>query len=61
MLGWPNIVLGITAGALVGGVVGVLTLIGHFIRRRYTENSLMTFIPYGPSLVLGAFYILYFF
>ena len=61
MLGWPNIILGITAGALVGGVVGVLALIGQFIKRRYAENSLMTFIPYGPSLVLGAFYILYFF
>lgn len=61
MLGWPNIILGITAGALVGGVVGLLALLGHFVRRRYAENSLMTFIPYGPSLVLGAFYILYFF
>jgi len=61
MLGWPNIILGITAGALVGGVVGLLALVGHFIKRRYAENSMMTFIPYGPSLVLGAFYILYFF
>lgn len=61
MLGWPNIILGITAGALVGGVVGLLALIGHFVKKRYAENSLMTFIPYGPSLVLGAFYILYFF
>ena len=61
MLGWPNIVLGITAGALVGGVIGLLALLGHLIQKRYSENSLMTFIPYGPSLVLGAFYILYFF
>jgi leader peptidase (prepilin peptidase)/N-methyltransferase len=61
MLGWPNIILGITAGALVGGVIGLLAVVGHFARRRYAENSLMTFIPYGPSLVLGAFYILYFF
>lgn len=61
MLGWPNIILGITAGALVGGVVGILAVIGYLVRRRYAENSLMTFIPYGPSLVLGAFYILYFF
>lgn len=61
MLGWPNIILGITAGALIGGVIGLLALLGHFIKRRYAENSLMTFIPYGPSLVLGAIYILYFF
>jgi leader peptidase (prepilin peptidase) / N-methyltransferase len=61
MLGWPNIILGITVGALVGGVIGLLAVVGHFARRRYAENSLMTFIPYGPSLVLGAFYILFLF
>lgn len=61
MLGWPNIILGITAGALVGGVVGLLALVGHFVKKRHAATSLMTFIPYGPSLVLGAFYILYFF
>jgi prepilin signal peptidase PulO-like enzyme (type II secretory pathway) len=61
MLGWPNIVLGITAGALVGGAVALLALIQVIVKRRYAEDSLMTFIPYGPSLVLGAFYILYFF
>ena len=61
MLGWPNIILGITAGALIGGVVALLALIQVFIKRRYAQDSLMTFIPYGPSLVLGAFYILYFF
>jgi leader peptidase (prepilin peptidase)/N-methyltransferase len=59
MLGWPDIILGITAGALVGGIVGVLALVGHFIQRRYNQTSMMTFIPYGPSLVIGAAYILY--
>jgi leader peptidase (prepilin peptidase) / N-methyltransferase len=61
MLGWPNIILGITAGALIGGVVALLALLQLVIKRRYAKDSLMTFIPYGPSLVLGAFYILYFF
>ena len=41
--------------------LGLLAVAGHFVKRRYAENSLMTFIPYGPSLVLGAFYILYLF
>jgi len=59
MLGWPNIILGITYGALAGGLFGVLALIGHLFQRRYQENALMNFIPYGPSLVLGAFYVLY--
>lgn len=60
MLGWPNIILGIVWGALIGGGVAILALIGHLIRRRYVENSMMEFIPYGPSLVLGAFFLLYF-
>lgn len=61
MLGWPNVILGITAGALAGGAMGLLAVIAYLIQRRYAENSLMTFMPYGPALVLGAFYILYFF
>ena len=68
--------IGVTTGGIVsnsgiamtrlGMRVAAFSLVGDdewasVIRRRYAENSLMTFIPYGPSLVLGAFYILYFF
>lgn len=61
MLGWPNIILGLTYGVLIGGFISVLAIIQLFIKRRYTENSMMTFIPYGPSLIIGAFYVLFFF
>ena len=61
MLGWPNVILGLTYGVLIGGFVSLLTLAQLFVKRRYTENTLMTFIPYGPSLILGVFYVLYFF
>jgi leader peptidase (prepilin peptidase)/N-methyltransferase len=61
MLGWPNIILGLTYGVLIGGFISLLAIIQLFIKRRYTENVMMTFIPYGPSLILGAFYVLYFF
>jgi len=61
MLGWPNIILGIIYGTLAGGLFGILALVGHLFQRRYRENALMAFIPYGPSLVLGAFYVLYIF
>jgi prepilin signal peptidase PulO-like enzyme (type II secretory pathway) len=61
MLGWPNIILGLTYGVLIGGLISVLAIIQLFIKRRYTENSMMTFIPYGPSLIIGAFYVLFFF
>jgi len=61
MLGWPNIILGLTYGVLIGGFISVLAIIQLFIKRRYTENSMMTFIPYGPSLIMGVFYVLFFF
>lgn len=61
MLGWPLIILGLTYGVLVGGLVSLLAIIQLFVKRRYSENAMMTFIPYGPSLILGAFYVLYFF
>jgi leader peptidase (prepilin peptidase) / N-methyltransferase len=61
MLGWPNIILGLTYGVLIGGFISLLAIIQLFIKKRYTENAMMTFIPYGPSLILGAFYVLYFF
>jgi len=61
MLGWPYIILGLLYGALIGGAVALLALIPVLVKRRYAQDSLMTFIPYGPSLVLGAFYILYFY
>ena len=61
MLGWPNIILGLTYGVLIGGFVSLLVIIQLFIRQRYAANTLMTFIPYGPSLILGTFYVLYFF
>ena len=61
MLGWPNIILGLTYGVLIGGFVSLLAIIQLFVKRRYAGNAMMTFIPYGPSLILGAFYVLYFF
>ena len=61
MLGWPNIILGLTYGVLVGGLVSLLAIIQLFLKKRYAENAMMTFIPYGPSLIIGAFYVLYFF
>jgi len=61
MLGWPYIILGIMYGALIGGAVALLALIPVLVKKRYAQDGLMTFIPYGPSLVLGAFYILYFY
>jgi leader peptidase (prepilin peptidase)/N-methyltransferase len=60
MLGWPHILLGLTAGALIGGVGSLLIVLLYSIQKRYRQNSLTIFVPYGPFLVLGTFYVLYF-
>ena len=59
MLGWPFIWDALLLGVLLGGLVSFLFLIALFLRRRYSSDALMTFIPYGPYLILGAFYLLF--
>jgi leader peptidase (prepilin peptidase)/N-methyltransferase len=59
MLGWPFIWDALLLGVLLGGLVSFLFLVVLFLRRRYSSDALMTFIPYGPYFVLGAFYLLF--
>lgn len=59
MLGWPFIWDALLLGVLLGGFVSFLFLLALFLRRRYTSDALMTFIPYGPYFILGAFYLLF--
>ena len=59
MLGWPFIISALAYGVLLGGVVSILFVIALVVRRRYSSEALMTFIPYGPYLIFGAFYVLF--
>jgi prepilin signal peptidase PulO-like enzyme (type II secretory pathway) len=59
MLGWPLIWLGLISGILLGGVVSLLLVAWLAITRRYKENALMIFVPYGPYFIVSAFLILY--
>ena len=45
-LGWPELVVGLYAGFLLGGVVGALLRVTRLVRQRH--------IPLGPFMVLGA-------
>ena len=58
MLG-PAIVSALAYGILLGGLVSFLFILALLVRRRYTSDALMTFIPYGPYFILGAFYLLF--
>jgi len=46
-------------GVMLGGLVSLLFIIALLIRRRYSSDALMTFIPYGPYFILTAFYVLF--
>ena len=59
MLGWPFIWDAILLGVLLGGLISIIFLLTLLVRRRYASDALMTFIPYGPYLILGAFYLLF--
>jgi leader peptidase (prepilin peptidase)/N-methyltransferase len=59
MLGSQFIVNGLASGILLGGLVSLVLVIVLLFRRRYLSQSLMTFIPYGPYLIAGAFRVLF--
>jgi len=45
---------------LMGGVVSIILLLALLVQRRYSNDALMTFIPYGPYFIIATFYILFF-
>jgi leader peptidase (prepilin peptidase)/N-methyltransferase len=59
MLGWPFIWDAILLGVLLGGLISFLFILALFLRRRYSSDALMTFIPYGPYFIISAFYKLF--
>jgi len=59
MLGWDLIVYALIRGILLGGLVSAILIIGLLLRRRYSSDALMTFIPYGPYFIISAFFALF--
>ena len=57
MLGWPGILLGLVIGIVIGGLASLVYLVVSFLLRRYRA---FTAIPYGPFLVAGAVFLLFF-
>ncbi|MBE0671268.1 MAG: prepilin peptidase [Anaerolineales bacterium] len=60
MLGWPLIWFGLVFGILLGGLVSLMLVIWLVLTRKYEQNVLMLFIPYGPYFITSAFLIIYF-
>jgi leader peptidase (prepilin peptidase)/N-methyltransferase len=59
MLGWPFIWDALLLGVLLGGLISLLFIVALLVRRRYSSDALMTFIPYGPYFIMSAFYLLF--
>ncbi len=59
MLGWPIIWDVLLLGILLGGAVSLIFLVLLVVRRKYSSEALMTFIPYGPYFIAGAFFKLF--
>jgi prepilin signal peptidase PulO-like enzyme (type II secretory pathway) len=59
MLGWPFIWDALVLGILLGGLISVLLIVVLLVRRRYSSEALMTFIPYGPYFIASAFFFLF--
>jgi prepilin signal peptidase PulO-like enzyme (type II secretory pathway) len=59
MLGWPFIWDALILGILLGGVISILFILVLLVRRRYSSEALMTFIPYGPYFIASAFFMLF--
>lgn len=59
MLGWPFIWNALLLGVLLGGLFSLVFILVLLLRRRYASDALMTFIPYGPYFIIGAFYLLF--
>ncbi|MGD9046719.1 MAG: prepilin peptidase [Anaerolineae bacterium] len=58
VLGFPDVLAALLVAILLGGLGGILYwFVSAVLLRRY---SLFTAIPYGPFLVLGAMYIMFF-
>ena len=59
MLGKDFIVNALILGVLFGGIISLLFIIALLVRRRYSSDALMTFIPYGPYFIIAACYMLF--
>jgi leader peptidase (prepilin peptidase)/N-methyltransferase len=59
MLGWPFIVTALAWGVIFGGVISLLLLTALVVRRRYSSEALLTFIPYGPFFIVAAALLLF--
>jgi leader peptidase (prepilin peptidase)/N-methyltransferase len=58
LTGWPDIMLTLLIGVVIGGLFSLLTIVVLFALRRY--HSMTVFTAYGPFLIIGATMMVFF-
>jgi prepilin signal peptidase PulO-like enzyme (type II secretory pathway) len=59
IIGWPFIWFSLLLGILLGGIVGILLVLYLVITKKYGQEALMVFMPYGPFFIASAFFIMF--
>lgn len=59
ILGWPLIWFGLLLGILLGGAIGIVLMLAWVVRRQYSQQALMVFMPYGPFFVASTFILIF--
>jgi leader peptidase (prepilin peptidase)/N-methyltransferase len=59
VLGWPMIWFSLLLGILLGGLIGLVLMAAMLLSRRYKDNALMVFMPYGPFFIVSTAFILF--
>jgi prepilin signal peptidase PulO-like enzyme (type II secretory pathway) len=59
VLGWPLIWFSLLLGILLGGLIGLVVMAFMLLSKRYQENVLMVFMPYGPFFIVSTAFILF--
>lgn len=60
LLGWPLIWFNLLMGILFAGVVSLLIIGILLLQRKYLQQAMMVFIPFGPFFIASAFLLLHF-
>jgi leader peptidase (prepilin peptidase)/N-methyltransferase len=58
-LGWPLIWFGLVLGVLFAGFISLVIILVLVISRKYKQQALMVFIPFGPAFVLSTILLVY--
>jgi leader peptidase (prepilin peptidase) / N-methyltransferase len=58
-MGWPLVWFGLLLGVLFAGLISLVVILALVIGRKYRQQALMVFIPFGPAFILSTILLVY--